>query len=416
MINLDLFQLDSSYHSIMINVDELWLKGKNRPFYYQALRRHIVTLVKNYHWHPYKLINETQRFVVSSEEFFSADFIKALTRIPGIKNIVPSKKVSSDLSVIYQTCLDEIKRINLSVTDIKTFKVETYRIDKNFATPSMIVSREVGAIILRSGTPLSVDVHNPDLQIEIRIMCKNSYVSAFKIPGTGGLPFATNGKVLSLLSGGIDSPVSSFMMMKRGCDVNLCFFFAYPFVGEAVKEKILKLAAKLGVYQRRTNLYVVNFGHIQEKLSKNCLPEYRTLFFKRYMLNIASRIADEINASALITGDSLGQVSSQTLANMSYLDLESPKMILKPLVGLNKSEIIKIAKDVGTFEISIEPQDDACALFSVKHPVLVPREDYCKKFDSENTFEDEILLAVKNKTHFVVTARGEVKQIFYRPS
>ena len=411
MTDLNSFKLDSCYYSILVNVDELWLKGKNRPFYYQALRQHIITLVKNYHWHSYKLTHEVQRFVISSEESFSEEFIQALAKIPGIKNIVPSKKVKSDLDSITHACIDELKRLNLSALNIKTFKVETFRIDKKFPVPSMSVSREIGGAILQSCTALKVDIHNPDLQIEIRIMPKNSHVSAFKIPGIGGLPTATTGKVLSLLSGGIDSPVSSFMMMKRGCDVNLCFFYAYPFVGEAVKEKILKLASKLGVFQRCTNLYVVNFGPAQEKLAKTCLPEYRTLFFRKLMIEIASNLAAEIGASALITGDSLGQVSSQTLYNMAYLDEKSPTMILRPVSGLNKSEIIEIAKEIGTYETSILPQDDACSLFAVKHPILVPNRDYCERFMAENSFQEEIEKAQRGKTHFVITARGEVKEI-----
>lgn len=402
---------DSLYHALLINVDELWLKGKNRPLYYQALRRHAVTIVKNFHSHPYKLTIESQRIVVASDIAFSKSFIEALIKMPGVKNIVLTRKIPQDLTSLLSVVEEELQKTNFSELGIKTFKVETFRVDKRFPKNSMEVSRELGHEILKKYPFLKVDVHHPDLQVEVRILPKAIYLSTFKIKGVGGFPVGTHGKVLSLLSGGIDSPVASHMMMKRGCQVSLCFFYSYPFVGEPVKEKILKLASQLGLSQRCTDLYIVPFGAVQEKITKVARPEYRTVFFRKYMIDIASNLAQKINAQALVTGDSLGQVSSQTLSNLVFLDGQSPDLILRPLIGLNKSEIIEVAKKINTFDISIEPQDDACALFAVKHPVLVPSPDYCRKFLQENDFQLELDSALASCIHYAVTARGEAKQI-----
>jgi tRNA uracil 4-sulfurtransferase len=213
---------------------------------------------------------------------------------------------------------------------------------------------------------------------------------------------------VTLLSGGFDSPVASYLMSKRGCKQTFAFFYAYPFVGEEVKEKIISIAKVLGKYQRGSKLHIIPFGDIQNLISKKCHEEYRTILFRKYMMDCSYLLADKVKADALLTGDALGQVSSQTIGNIQAIEYFAKKPIFRPLVGFNKIEIINLAREVGTHDISIIPHDDACSLFAPKSPIIRPDMEYFKKFEKDDEVDAEVEKAVANAEIIKISLTGEL--------
>lgn len=398
----------SAYNVLIINVDELWLKGKNRPQYFKAIKHHIKEVIGAYHSEDFQCANENQRMVAHSEVGFSEDLIQALCKVPGVHSISPARKIALDFDKILPEVISEIETLP---SKPKTFKVETKRANKRFSMGSMEISRQLGHLILRNFSDLKVDVHNPELIVRVRILDKNIYVSTRDILGLGGLPFNTSGHLITMLSGGFDSPVASYLMSKRGCRQTFVFFYAYPFVGDEVKEKIFELVKVLGKFQRYSTLYIVPFGDFQSHISKECREDYRTVLFRKYMIECSNLIADRINADALLTGDALGQVSSQTIGNMSLLDRVSLRPIFRPLVGYNKIEIVNLSKEIGTHDISVIPHDDACSLFAPKHPIIKPDwtyfERFIQKFDSVPMLNECIDAAEK----YSISLKGELLKL-----
>ena len=390
------------YKDLVVIVDESWLKGKNRKTYYTTLQANMRKVIKHYYESPFEIKNEQQRFVIKGKETFTEELILRLCKTPGINSILPILKGSLDLDEVSQTIIESLK----SQEDIKTFKIRSKRVDKRYPIISDQINRLVAGKILEQ-TDKKVDIKNPDIYIDIKIMNDYSYFSFKRYKAVGGFPIGTNGSVVTLLSGGLDSPVASYMMAKRGSKQHFVFFHAYPYVGDEVKEKILKLMTKLSLYQNGTALYIVPFGEVQNYIAKHCDENYRTLLFRKYMMDIASMIGDQLNAQAILMGDALGQVSSQTIFNMSALDRHSKKMVLRPLVGFNKIEVINLAKEIETFDISSEPHDDACALFAPKHPILKPNNKYLDSFLEEHKCEDLLEKAVEDSEIHIFNVRGD---------
>lgn len=394
---------------LIINVDELWLKGKNRPFYFKALKAHIKELMKRIHCSPTSIVNENQRFVARSEKDFGKDIIEALKKVPGIHSICSAEKVELDQDAIVAKAIEMLEQLDEMP---KTFKVRTKRTNKSWPLNSMETSRMVGHLILKnywdSDVKLSVDVKNPEVFIDIKVVQDCVYVSTANITGLGGLPWGTNGHLVTMLSGGFDSPVASYLMSRRGCKQTFVFFHAYPYVGDEVKEKIIQISSVLGSYQKNSKLYVVPFGPLQDKIAQDCKEEYRTLFFRRFMVECSNTIADKVHGHALLTGDALGQVSSQTISNISYLDSVIDKPIFRPLIGHNKIEIVNLSRKVGTHDISVIPHDDACSLFAPKHPIIRPDIAYLKEFEKEFDYTDEVTTAVNNSEIYSIRCTGEV--------
>jgi len=391
------------YHNIVINVDELFLKGKNRPMYFRALRGHMRELLEAFHKEPFTCVNEEQRIVARSETPFSEETIQSFLKVPGVHSIVPARRLGVDFQQIFPTIKEELQRLEALPP---TFKVITRRSYKGFPLDSMQVCKEIGAMVLKEFPRLTVDVKNPSLVIEIRILANNIYVSTRKLLGVGGLPVGTSGHVVTLISGGFDSPVASFLMAKRGCRQTFIFFYAYPFVGGEVKDKVLKLVQILGRYQRNSRLYIVPFGKVQDLIAKNCHEDYRTLLFRKAMLQCSTILARRIKAGALLTGDALGQVSSQTIGNISVLDRVSPLPIFRPLLGYNKIEIIDLAKKIGTHDISVIPHDDACSLFAPRHPVIKPSISYLEKFADNVQLEEPLKQCLQEAEVYEISLAG----------
>ncbi len=400
--------MDNNYKVLMISVDELWLKGKNRPQYFKAIKDHIEQITSVYHSHPFKVKNENQRMIIRSEKAFDENLVFALQKIPGIHDLAPTWDVDLDYSLLYPAVKKEI----LSWGDRlpRTFKVNTKRTLKTFEKNSMEISRDLGHLILQDFPDLKVDVKSPDFTVEIKVLQEKFFISTHKYMGIGGLPIGTNGHLMTLLSGGFDSPVASYMMSKRGCRQTYVFFYSYPFVGEEVKDKIIKLMEVLAKYQKGTAIYIIPFGKIQKKIAKSCKEDYRTMLFRKFMVDCASLLADKVGAKALLTGDALGQVSSQTLGNIGLVDSITSKTILRPLIGFNKMETISLSKKIGTHDISVLPHDDACSLFAPKHPIIHPDNKYWQEYCQNNELKDELeeALAGAQKIDFPIKGQSRL--------
>ncbi len=396
------------YNIIVMNVDELWLKGKNRPVYFKAIRRHIRELLRAYHPENFTCSSEEQRIVARSESPFSEACIGALLNVPGIHSVAPARRIPVAYDAIMPAVTAELNALG---TLPATFKVHTKRSFKGFPMNSMAVSAQLGGLVLAEFPQLKVDVNFPQMVIEVRIMEHNIYISSRKMKAIGGLPAGTSGHVLSLLSGGFDSPVASYLLAKRGCRLSFAFFYAYPFVGDEVKDKIMKLVSVLGQFQRHCKLYIIPFGEIQNLISKQCKLEYRTVLFRKAMLECANLLAQKIRAEALVTGDSLGQVSSQTIGNIAALDSFSAKPIFRPLLGFNKIEIIDLAKKIGTHDISVIPHDDACSLFAPKHPIIRPDTRYLEEFDRELPLAPHLDKCITDAEVYNVSLTGQLTPV-----
>jgi thiamine biosynthesis protein ThiI len=392
------------YSDLMISVDELWLKGRNRPLYFKALIKHIGMVLKAYHPHRFYFKNNSQRLLYSSDVPFEMEVINALKKVPGIASIAPSRIMPVDLDVLYLNVIEELKNFPKSAI---TFRSLVKRIDKRFPVDSMTIAKEVGHRVLIANSHMKVDLHRPDISLDIRILNDKISLSSQLIKGIGGLPWGTSGHGLTMLSGGFDSPVASFLMAKRGLRQSFVFFHSYPFVGNEVVIKIKNLIKVLAGYQRQTHLYIIPFGDVQKAIALNCHEEYRTIFFRRYMVEASNMLCEKINADALITGDSLGQVSSQTIGNLSLIDKSSSHIIFRPLAGFNKLEVLKLAEKVGTHDISILPHDDACALFAPTNPIIEPSTNYWETYGKNTDHIPLLISAIDNAEIYSVNLQGE---------
>ena len=256
--------------------------------------------------------------------------------------------------------------------DKKTFKVEAKRADKTFPLTSPQISAEVGGAVLAACPYLRVDVHNPDVTVQVEVRESAAYIHAGQFRGAGGLPVGTNGKGLLLLSGGIDSPVAGYMMAKRGVKLEALYFESMPYTSEQARDKVLQLAQKVARYAGSINVHVVSLTDIQEKLMQNCEEEYFTLLLRRYMMEIANRVAAANGCEAIITGESLGQVASQTMQALGVTNAIARYPVFRPAIGMDKEEIIAIARKIDTFETSILPYEDCCTVFTPRHPKTRP--------------------------------------------
>lgn len=354
---------------ISISLGEVVLKGLNRRFFEDKLINQIKNAIKNL-GDPY-IYKEQGKFYIEGEEKYYEQIISRVKKIFGIVYISPCIRVDKNMESIKEGSI-EIFKETLNKKNIMSFKVETNRVDKSFPLKSPEVSRDIGGIILDNFKNISVDVHNPDVYLYIDIK-ENCYIYTERIEGYGGLPVGTNGEGLLLLSGGIDSPVAGFLMAKRGIKIHAVHYHSYPFTGERSEEKVKKLAKILSIYTGEINFYSVNILEIQKAINKNCPSKEMTILSRRFMMRIAEKIALKHNINGLITGESLGQVASQTIEGIGVTNAAVKLPVLRPLIGFDKVDIIDIARDIETYETSILPYDDCCTLFLPKHPVTRPK-------------------------------------------
>ncbi len=355
----------------IVRCGETALKGQNKSYFEKMLVERIKKLLKKYDGVSVKR-SEGLIFVRDSEDIEKEKLIKDISKAFGVASISPAVETNSNMEDIFEAASAYINEL-VDTKGIKTFKVEAKRADKGFPVKSPDIAREVGGAVLKACEALSVDVHNPDVHLYVDVRKDNSYIYSEKIKAFGGLPLGTNGKGLVLLSGGIDSPVAAFMMAKRGMMIEVIHFHSYPYTSQRAQEKVEELASRLAIYCSRFKMHVINLLPIQEQIVQNCPEDETTILVRRFMMKIAEEVAKEKGCDMLITGESLGQVASQTAASLVCTDDAVKLPVMRPLIALDKVDIMEIAKDIGTYEISIQPYEDCCTVFLPKHPVTKPK-------------------------------------------
>lgn len=340
---------------------EITLKGLNRIYFEDLL----VTNLRKAIGKGYKIIKEAGRIYIDG---YSEELIDKVRNTFGIISVAVADITEKEMDKIGEIAVRQMKELG----DIKTFKVESKRSDKKFPLQSLEISREIGGKILGNVAGIKVDVHNPEIVVTVEIRDK-AYIYSKEYKGVAGMPYGSAGKGVLLLSGGIDSPVAGYMMAKRGLGLTCIYYHSHPYTSERAKEKVIDLAKRLTKYTGPIKLYVAPFTEIQMQIIEKCKENELTIIMRRFMMQVAEQVAKKENALALITGESLGQVASQTLESMMVTnsDLELP--VFRPLVGMDKLDIIEISRKIDTYETSILPFEDCCTIFVPKHPKTKPR-------------------------------------------
>ena len=355
---------------ILVKLGELVLKGLNRRRFEQKLQSNIRRrLEKIGNFKVYCL--QSTIYVEGKDETADMDAaMEILGKIFGIVSIVRAAACEKDKDAIVALAKEYLREDMLNA---KSFKVESKRSDKAFPMTSIQLSQYVGGELAEAFPDTAVDVHNPELTVHIEVRDLAAYVHAAPVPGAGGMPVGSNGVALTLLSGGIDSPVSTYMIAKRGVRLIPVHFFSFPYTSQQALDKVVELAQELTDYCGRMTIEVVPFTHIQEEMRDKVPEEYFTLVMRRFMMRIATRIAEANGANAIVTGENLGQVASQTMEAMASTQAVTHLPVLQPLIGMDKEEIITIARKIGTFDTSILPYEDCCTVFTPRHPRTHPK-------------------------------------------
>lgn len=372
---------------ILIKYGELTTKKANRNLFISHLYKDIKDKLKDY---SINIIKDNSRMYIETNDDIES-ITNILTKVFGIHSIVIAYKVNTNTDIIKEKVLEVVKNINF-----KTFKVDTKRSYKEFPYTSMEFNNVIGGLILKNIPNISVDVHNPEYTLKLEIRNDYTYIYTKEIMGAGGYPNGVAGKGLLMLSGGIDSPVSGYLAMKRGIKLECIYFESPPHTSIQAKNKVKSLVKKLTNYQSEIKLYVVNFTKIQEEIYKNADPEYMITIMRRMMYRISEKIIKRNNLYVLINGESVGQVASQTLTSMNVINNVTNIPVLRPVCCMDKLEIIDIAKKIDTYETSILPYEDCCTIFLPKHPVINPTLDKCLLYETLFDYEGLINEAVNN--------------------
>ncbi|MBQ8830235.1 MAG: tRNA 4-thiouridine(8) synthase ThiI [Oscillospiraceae bacterium] len=354
---------------LLLKLGEIVLKGLNRKQFEQKLIANVNRRLKPFGSFNIYCIQSTI-YVEPKDEFFDMDAaLEAAQTVFGIASISRAAACEKDNDAIFETAKSYLGG---EIAAAKSFKVESKRADKRFPMTSIQISQYVGGLLAEEYPDTLVDVHNPELTVHVEVRDLAAYVHGPAIPGAGGMPVGANGRAVSLLSGGIDSPVSTYMIAKRGISIIPVHFFSFPYTSEMAKQKVLDLAGILTKYCGKLMVEIVPFTHIQEEIREKCPEEYFTLIMRRFMMRISQRIAELNGAKALVTGENLGQVASQTMEAMAVTQECISLPVLQPLIGMDKEEIITVARKIGTFKTSILPYEDCCTVFTPRHPKTKP--------------------------------------------
>ncbi len=387
---------------LLCKYGEIILKGANRRYFEDLLCRAIRFRGKHY---GNFVVTRSQSTIVIEPQDDEADLegmFEAVRKVFGIVGISRCAVCPKDMDAISRTAREYLTPF---LSGKKTFKVEAKRSDKQFPLKSPEIAAEIGGEILEVLPDLKVDVREPETVVHVEIREFGAYLHAGQIPGAGGIPVGSSGRGLLLLSGGIDSPVAGYMMAKRGVQIEAVHFESFPYTSERAREKVMELAGRMSLYTGNIRMHVVSLTHIQEELVKNCEEDYFTLILRRYMMAIADRIAAGCGCGALITGESLGQVASQTMPAIGVVDPLAHVPVFRPCIGLDKEEIIRTARKIGTFDISIQPYEDCCTVFTPRHPKTKPTIEGVLEQQNRLPFEELVEEALA--TESVETIRAE---------
>lgn len=391
-----------NYDMLLLRFGEFTLKGKNRARFEKAVLTHVKTLLKSYP--SASLRREFGRmYVVLGDEPYE-QLIQVLKKVFGIATISPVKMSAVDITEITETAVALISELNPSSET--TFKVNARRVWKGFPHSSHEMNHLVGSSVLRTFPGLTVNVHQPDIELRVEVREQAAYIFSEVISAVGGFPLGTNGKGMMLLSGGIDSPVAAWSSMRRGLEVDCIHFYSYPFTSERAKEKVVDLAKVLAGYAGRMKLHLVPFTEVQTVFTTTGQDNLIITLMRRAMLRIATALAEREGALALVTGDSLGQVASQTLSSMNVIGRATELPILRPLIMMDKNEIISMAKDIGTYDLSILPYEDCCTLFVPKSPTTNPNLWIVQKIEASLRELNDLIQQAVDATETVVLEAG----------
>lgn len=370
---------------LLIKYGELTTKKGNRKIFIKLLVNNINSILRGI---DYTIRYDRVRMYIESDNIDI--IIEKLKTVFGIHSIVECYQVNNNMEDISTSLVEFLKNI-----EFKTFKVETNRADKSFPIPSMDCSRRLGGVVLRN-FDCSVDVHNPELLVKVEIRTEGAFIYLREFKGLGGYPVGIQGKGLLMLSGGIDSPVAGYLSLKRGVDLECLYFESPPHTSLEAKNKVIKLASIINKYSGNLKVHVVPFTKLQEEIYKQVPDNYVITIMRRMMYRIATKLIKKRGLKVIINGESIGQVASQTLTSMQVINSVTNLPVIRPVACMDKLEIIKIAKDIDTYETSILPFEDCCTIFLPKHPIINPEEDKCIEYESRFDYESLVDECVSN--------------------
>lgn len=370
------------YDHILVRFGELSTKGKNKKDFIKRLLTNVKNALRDYDRLTFERTHDRMYIMLNGEDHEAV--AKHLKQVFGISSFSFALKVDTDIDAITQTCLTVAKQ-----SDAKTFKMDTRRSFKQFPMVSDEINRAVAGEILRN-TDLKVNVREPELRISVELHRDATYIMTGKIKGNGGYPVGVGGKALVMLSGGIDSPVACYLAMKRGVAIECIHYASPPYTSQAAQDKVLELARIIAPYQGHIRLHIVPFTDLQLAIYQNCDESYAITIMRRMMYRLAQKVAEKQNCLAIVNGESIGQVASQTLESMQTINCVTDMPVIRPVACLDKLEIIDISKKIGTYDVSIQPFEDCCTIFTPKNPVTRPTKHRAERL--ENRFDYETLL------------------------
>lgn len=378
---------------MLIKLGEIVLKGLNRKNFEDKLLKNIRQKISSLGNFELRNMQSTVYLIPQDENVDFDELDKKISKIFGISRYSRAAQCEKNLESIQKTAAEYLRE---KLSDLKTFKVESKRSDKNFSLKSPEISALLGEYILKKFPNLTVDVHNPDITIVVEIRDFGAYIHADAQPGVGGIPVGMGGRAAVLISGGIDSPVAAWMMAKRGVEIVAIHFASPPYTSPRAEQKVVSLLNKVAEFSQKIEMITVAFTEIQENIKNNCSEDFFTIIMRRFMMKISQIIAQKYRCGALITGESLGQVASQTMSAISCTNSAVEMPVFRPLIGMDKDEIIEISRKIGTFDISVLPYEDCCTVFTPKHPKTKPTLKEVLKEESKIDCEKLIDSAVEN--------------------
>ena len=390
---------------ILLKQGEIVLKGLNKRYFEQKLLQNVKRRLASLGKFRVECMQSTI-YIEPEDESADMDAVaEAMTKVFGVASVVRAAGCEKAPEAMAQKAIEYMREAMLAA---ESFKVETKRSDKSFPLTSIQVSQYVGGELAEAYPATKVDVHDPALTVHVEVRETSAYIHGTPLPGAGGLPVGTGGTAVTLLSGGIDSPVSTWMIAKRGVHMIPVHFFSFPYTSELAKQKVLDLAKVLTAYCGRMTVEVVPFTHIQTEIRDKCPEEYFTLIMRRFMMRIAQGVADCNGAKALVTGENLGQVASQTMEALGCTEAVTRLPVLRPLIGFDKEEIVQLSRKIGTFELSTLPYEDCCTVFTPRHPRTKPRVEAVEEAEAVLDIEGLVREALDNIERVRINAGEEV--------
>lgn len=389
------------YEHILIRYGEMALKGKNMRSFILTLQENLLAKLKEF---PQVKIKRTQgRMFILLNGHDPEPIMDICKKVFGIHSLSLAIKVDNDVEQIKEAALYALKKSK----DVKTFKVSVKRVNKQFPHGSSEMNQLLGTHLLVNTDDITVDVHHPDVEVKVEIRAEATYITSENVPGAGGLPVGTSGKSLLLLSGGIDSPVAGYLAMKRGVQLEAIHFHSPPYTSERAKQKVLDLTKQLTKYGKSIRVHIVPFTKLQQEIFREMPENYGMTIMRRMMFRIAEAVCQQEGILSLTTGENLGQVASQTMESMHTINEVTNYPIIRPLVAMDKEEVIAISRKIGTYDISILPYEDCCTIFVPKSPKTKPRRDKVNAYEARHDFSESINEAIEGIETIKITSKQQ---------